>query len=234
MTLSSIRLGWILLLSIILIGCGAAPSPTPDPEIDPKDVLLRAVERIMTLETGEFTLEHREGTTTLLPGLEMHKVYGVADIPDKFRFTVEAEFSNTYIETGVVVIEDQAYMTNFLTGQWEEISQDLLPLNFANLGQTLADIIDSVSDPIMVGVDRIDGRDVFVIRGTVMSNDLSTMVPNAGKGFEVELELWVDRSDYLLRQVVMSGQLVDTDEITTVRVLTLENVDVPVEIVRPE
>ena len=229
-----------LALLILLTSCEVVPSPipsptpTPEPVIDPRDVLLRSVDRVRALETSEFTLAHREGTTVLLPGIEMNQVYGVADIPDKYRFTVEAEVANTFIKTSVVVIEDQAYMTNFLTGQWEEVSLDILPLNFADLGRTLAEIIQAVGQPALVGADRFNGHDVYVIRGKVRSTDLTTLVPNAVPGFDVELELWVEQSEALLLQVVISGQLFDTDAVTTVRVLTLDNIDVPVEIVRPE
>ena len=240
---SSLILTWCLSLALLIlpVGCVAVPPTSPpgptstsEPEIDPRDVLLRAVDRVRALETSEFTLEHRAVTTVLLPGIEMNKVYGVADIPDKYRFNVEAEVANTFVKTSVVVIEDQAYMTNFLTGQWQEVSLDILPLNFADLGRTLAGIIQAVSEPTLVGVDRLDDRDVYVIKGRVMSNDLSTLVPNAAPGFDVELELWVGRSEALLLQVVISGQLLDTDAVTTVRVLTLDNIDLPVTIVLPE
>ena len=238
----SLTLRWCLSLAllILLISCAVAPppipTPTPTPEtvIDPRDVLLRAVDRVLAMKTSEFTLEHREGATVLLPGIEMNQVYGVADIPDKYRFTVEAEVANTFIKISVVVIEDQAYMTNFLTGQWEEVPLNILPLNFADLGRTLAEIIQAVDQPALVGADRFNGHDVYVIKGMVMSNDLTTLAPNAAPGFDVELELWVEQSEALLLQVVISGQLFDTDAVTTVRVLTLDNVDIPVEIVRPE
>ncbi len=222
------------IVTLVLAGCAPPPTPTPETVVDPRDVLLRAVDRVRALKTSEFTLEHREGATVLLPGIEMNQVSGVADIPDKYRFTVEAEAFNTFVKISVVVIEDQAYMTNFLTGQWEEISMDILPLNFADLGRTLADIIQAVDEPALVGADRFDGNDVYVIEGRVRSDDLATLVPNAAPGFTVELELWVERSEALLLQVVISGQLFDTDALTTVRVLTLDNIDIPVEIVRPE
>ena len=96
-----------VLALVLAVGCGPGAIPTIDPRVDANDVLRQSVERVLALESAEFTLEHQEGTTELLPGIEMSKVYGVADIPDKFRFTVEAKVSNTFVETGVVVIGDQ-------------------------------------------------------------------------------------------------------------------------------
>lgn len=230
----STRLLPAIVLLALLPGCGSDSSPTPDPLVDPQEILRQSVERVLALESVEFTLEHQQGTTELLPGIELSKVYGVADIPDKFRFTVEAEVSNTFVEIGVVVIGDQAYMTNFLTGRWQEVPKDVLPLNLSNLGQTLAGIIESVQVPALVGSERWHDYDAYRVRGMVKSDELSALVPNAGSGFDVELELWVDRDQGLLLQVIISGQMLDTDVPETVRVLALDRIDAPVEIAAPE
>ena len=225
---------WLVMVSLALaVSCGPGPTPTLDPRVNAQEILRQAVERLLALESAEFTLEHQVGTTELLPGIEMSKVYGVADIPDKFSFTVEAEDSNTFFETGVVVIGDQAYMTNFLNGQWQEVPKDILPLNFSNLGQTLAGVIESVQGAELVGSERWHDYDAYRIRGLVKSNDLSTLVPNAGDGFDLELELLVDHNQGLLLQVLIAGQIIDADVSETVRVLTLDAIDSAVEINTP-
>jgi hypothetical protein len=224
----------IALVLVFAVGCSPAATPTPDLQIGPQQVLRQAIDRVLALKSGAFTLEHQKGTTVLLPGIEMSKVYGVAEIPDRFRFTVEAEVSNTFVKASVVVIEDQAYMTNFLTGRWQPVAKEVLPLNFANLGQTLGDIIQAVQDPKLVGAEKLNGHDAYHIQGKIRSDDLSTLVPNAGQGFDVVMDLWVERSDFLLRQVWLTGQVVDTDVPDAVRVLTLDEVDIPVDISPPE
>ena len=231
-----VRLGlpWLIMVPLALgVSCGSGPIPTLDPRVNAQEILRQSVERLLVLESAEFTLDHQVGTTELLPGIEMSKVYGVADIPDKIKFTVEAEVNNTFFETGVVVIGDRAYMTNFLNGQWQEVSKDILPLNFSNLGQTLAGVIESVQGPELVGSERGNDYDAYRISGLVKSNDLSTLVPNAGDGFDLELELLVDRNRGLLLQVLIAGQMIDTDLPETVRVLSLDGIDSAVEINAP-
>ena len=44
----------------------------------------------------------------------------------------------------------------------------------------------------------------------------------------------VDRAEGLLLQVLITGQVVPTDNPDTVRALTLDDIDLPVEINRPE
>jgi len=225
---------WLVMTSLALaISCGPSSNPTLDSRVNPQEVLRQSVDRLLVLESAEFTLEHRAGTTELLPGIEMSKVYGMVDIPDKFKFTLEATVSNTFFETGVVVIGDQAYMTNFLNGQWEEVPKDILPLNLSNLGQTLAGVIESVQGPELIGSERGHNYDAYRIRGLVKSNDLSTLVPNAGDGFDLELEFLVDRNRGSLLHVLIAGQMIDTDVPETVRVLTLDGIDSAVEIKAP-
>jgi hypothetical protein len=84
-----------------------------------------------------------------------------------------------------------------------------------------------------VGIEELNHRDAHRIQGTVRSDDLSTLVPNAGEGFDVALELWVDRSESLLLQVLITGQVVDTDLPDAARVLTLDDIDIPVDISPP-
>jgi hypothetical protein len=223
----------LVLVLVIAIGCSSA-TPTPETPVDPQAVLRQAVERVMSLEYGAFILEHRVGSTLLLPGLEMTRVYGVADIPDRFRFTVEAESNGLYIEIDMVVVEDQAYMTNPISGEWQPVPMEVIPFRFANLGQTLADIIESVQNPILTGTEELNDYDTYRIQGQVLSDDLVHLVPGAGSGFDVALELWVDRSEGLLIQVLITGKVVPTDQPDAVRALTLDDLDIPVDITLPE
>jgi hypothetical protein len=59
------------------------------------------------------------------------------------------------------------------------------------------------------------------------------LVPGAGQGFPVQLELWLDRNQGLLQQVHIIGRVVPTDETNTLRQLTLEDINQPVVIEPP-
>ena len=98
-------------------GAGAIPTATLTPEVpvDPRVLLRNSVTNMLQLQSAAFTLEHQKGTTALIPGyLEMRKVSGVVAIPDRFKLTVEAEslVPRSFVQIRVVVIEDQAYITD--------------------------------------------------------------------------------------------------------------------------
>ncbi len=233
--MAAVALGMLVLVAACASG---EQGSTPDglgEDFDPQPTMGHAVTQLLALESAVFTLEHLAGTTTLLPGLEMTKAYGVVEIPGKFTVTVEAQLGSprSYVEIGVVTIDDTAYMTDILSGQWRQVSPDSLPFNVFGLGDTLAGVLDSVRDPELVSVDRLRGFDTYRIRGEIKSQDLALLVPGAGTGFDVGLELWLDRESGLLHQVLITGKVVPTDVDEAVRRLTLDDINVPVNITSP-
>ncbi len=228
------------LLLALAAGCGSgvteAPVKPPEQETDPKVALRQAVFEILRLESAAFTLEHLRGTTALIPGfLEMNKVSGVVDIPDRFRLKVQAEslFPPAFVEINIVVIEDRAFMTDPGTGRWSEQAPESLPINLSNLGRTLANIIEAVEAPTLVGSEELKGYDTYRIGGGIKSQNLSELVPGADEGLDVRLDLWLDRVRSLLLQVLITGRVVSADAADTVRLLTLDDINLPVEISPP-
>ena len=224
----------------LAVGCGSGVTATPGKSgslvIDSKVVLRQAVAELLRLESAAFSLEHLQGTTVLIPGfLEMNKVSGVVDIPDRFRLKVQAESLAplSFVEIRIVVIEDQAYMTDPGTGRWRELSPEILPFNLANLDRTLANIIEAVEVPSTVVSEELRGYDTYHIRGRIKSQALAGLIPGAGEGLDVKLDLWLEQSRSLLLQVMITGMVMPSDDAGTVRVLTLEDINVPVEISPP-
>ena len=230
----------ILLLLASLACSSGPPSPTRLPTeelLDAQAALRGAVIEMLELKTASYVLEHLKGTTALIPGfLEMWKASGVVVIPNKFRVKVEAETvrPRSFVEINVVTILDQAYMTDLITGEWREVEPDSLPFTLANLGNALADIIEAVDAPAFIASERLRGYDTYRIQGRIRSQDLLGLVPGAGEGFDVQLDLWLEQSGSLLLQVLITGKVVPTDRADTLRRLTLDDIDVPVDITPPK
>ena len=235
------RTAWLALGVLLLaqsVACSAAPAKTPvvEQSENPTDLLRRAVSRMLALESAAFTLEHLRGSTNLLPGLEMYKASGVVEVPDKVRLKVEAESTSPrfFVAIDIVTIDGRAYMTNFLTGQWQSVPPESLPFSFADLGRALGDIIEAVEQAELVGMETINGYNAYRIKGRINSQDLSALVPGAAPDFDVRLELWLDEAEAILHQVLITGKVVSTDVPDAVRLLTLDDIDVPVDITVPD
>ena len=227
----------LLLASVACSGAGPTATPTPTPKpVDPREELQRTVESLMALQSVSFDLEHLVGSTNLLPGVLMSRAYGKAVVPGEFDITVEGEllFPRSYLEIGMISLGEQAYMTNLVNGQWEEVSQSSLPINLSDFGATLAGIVEEVQSPRLLGRENIDGVGVYHIGGDITSEVLKGLVPTAGTGFPVTLEMWTERDTGMLRRALITGQVVVTDVAEAQRQLRLEGANQPVTIERPE
>ena len=227
-------------LLVVLVACSAdgpaaTPTPTPKP-VDPREELQRTVESLMALQSVAFDLEHLVGSTNLLPGVLMNRAYGRAVVPGKFDLTVEGEllFPRSYLEIGMISLGEEAYMTNLINGQWEEVSANSLPIDLTDFGATLAGIVEEVQSPQLLGQENLDGVDVYHIGGDITSEVLKGLVPTAGTGFPVALEMWTERETGMLRRALITGQVVLTDVAEAERQLKLEDENEPVTIEPPE
>ena len=238
MVLELKRLGPILvvLLAVSLASCAQSPTTTPIPSptpVDPRVELRRTVDRLIALESVSFVLDQVVGSTELSLGIEMNRAYGRVIVPGKFDVTVEAQVGNLYVELGMASVDGVSYMTNPITGQWAEVPAEAIPINLLTLGRTLAGIVESVQDPEFVGKSTLENHDVHHIRGSVLSEDLRELVPNADQGHRVVLEMWMEQQSGTLRKANITGRVTDSDVPDAQRVLTLDEVNRPVTITPP-
>ena len=228
-----------MVLPVFLAGCGvlsgrsSSPAPT-GPTVSPEALLRDVASQVRSLESASFVLDHQSGSTVLSPGLVMNTVSGEMETPDKVHLVVEAELVSpkAYVELEMVGVEDRFYTSDPVTGEWRQIPLEERPLNFNNLATTLADIIVSVRGPMYLEPQSADGT--TGLEGTVRSEGLAALIPGASEGHEVPVELWLGEKGGTLRQVVLTGPVLSTDAPETVRRLTLDNLNEPVDISVPE
>lgn len=160
----------------------------------------------------------------------------MVDIPGKYRVVVEAQSTTpkAYIEITVVGVGGEVQMTDFFTGRWRVVPQSVLPVDFAQLGITLAGIIEAVTSPELLGTETVAGVKTHQVRGSIKSQELAGLVPGAGQGFDVGVDLWVEMPEGWVLQVLISGRVLSTDIPDAERLLTLGDFDLPVVIDLPQ
>ena len=226
----------LLTIIALLAACSQQPAATPMPSptpVDPRAELRRTVERLLALESVSFVLDQTVGSTVLTPGIEMNRAYGNVAVPARFQVTVEAQVGNLYVELGMSSIDGVSYMTNPITGQWAVVPAESIPINLLSLGSTLAGIVEAVQSPELLGKTTLEDLDVYHIRGSILSEDLLELVPNAGRGHPVTLEMWMEQASGTLRQATITGKVTNDDVPDALRVLTLDGVNQPITIEPP-
>jgi hypothetical protein len=142
----------LLSMAIFLASCGgdaatATPTPTPTTQpLLPQESLSASATRMSTLKSLSFSMTHETGASPLMSGVTMDSLEGQAALPDRFSLDVKAQAAafRAFINIQIIAAEGKAYMTNPISGQWQETNPAALPFNFANLGGTVAGIINAI------------------------------------------------------------------------------------------
>ena len=233
--------GLAIALAVSLLSCAGPTAtpvptspPTPTPLPDPRVILVRAADHLTTDPYLEFVLEHPAGSTPLATGLNLAGAEGVASLPDRFRLALDMEASGTVLKLDVIVVEDQAYMTNLFSGAWEPVLKEQIPFRFDFVTESVANLLSGMNEVTLVGDLVLEGDLVYVIRGEGPTEALTQLIPGALPDSSIPTELWVSKADGRLRQVKLTGPLGVGDLPDTVRAVRLRVLEEAPEIEAPE
>ena len=112
-----------------------------------------------------------------------------------------------------------------------------VPFNFAGLGPTLRDVLFMIrdGDGAITGSESVMGAQTIRVEGNISSEQLSDLITSVDSGHAVTLTFWIDETELsLLRQLRIAGQLYDDDGPETTRLVTIDGINVPVEIELPD
>ena len=86
----------------------------------------------------------------------------------------------------------------------------------------------------MKGAETVQGKETVLIEVVVDSGDLLELITSADPGNEMAITMWIDESELVLRQMRLAGQIYNDDAPETTRLITLEDINVPVDIELPD
>ena len=156
---------WFILVSssalFALVACSSPPEPTPKPSpvpavqptatptpvpLTPSEVAENAAAALEEAGSMWFVLEHENGYTESLGGLELHYIEG-AITSTALSIKAEANLGRIYIEVDAISIDDATWMTNPLTGEWEPFEDENNPLGFIKPVEAVKNILRNLIEP---------------------------------------------------------------------------------------
>ena len=157
------------------------PTPTPTPvPFDPTAVLERSGKAMQDLESFRFELTHNEGGTEFIPALVVEEALGEVVKPDRLSLKFSGTFGGSYaIKSTLVSVGGTTYMTNPLTGTWQEMDDTVSPLGFFNPTVGIAAMMLQLEEPQEVETDR---DDVHRLTGTLPAAALSPLLGSCHTG----------------------------------------------------
>jgi hypothetical protein len=182
--------------------------------------------------------ENHQGTPT---GTDFDIIRAEGDVqrPDKLSASAtvaDGELSGAQAQVQLIVIGDQAWYTNPLTGKFERADQYTGIRTFFDPQHGLATAlgaVTSMSNPVDSSVTSADGTiTCWKITGTVSSDKLASLTgAPVPPGQQIPASVWIGQYDGQIRQVQVSGKLTsfDTDQTTRTIVLSKFNESVNIQ-----
>lgn len=232
---------------VVIAGCSESPSspaettvvppptsipvPTPTP-INVEDLLRRSGEAMSQLNTFHFRLEHNdEGSTPFSDTLDVTEAEGDVVSPDRISISFSGRFGGRFaMRASLITIGDDSYMTNPLTGNWEEVAAEVSPLGFFDPQEGIGAMMTGLRNPTLSSKDgsefRVEGDlDVQALRpllGTVIQDGI------------VRVEVTLDSDTLYLKKAVIEGRATAEDPDGVIRTITLSQHNESISITAPD
>lgn len=221
-----------LVCTILVLCMACTATPAVEPSAD--EIRARSADAMAQLSSFHFTLDLLNGTMPLAGGLAATSVDGSVVAPDRLLVTVKARAANMAVELRAIGIGARQYMTNPLTGQWQDATGSLLLPSLLDPTSGLPAILRQATGLEKRGRQSQAGVDAFHLAGPVPAEQLARLVgaaqPAAGS---VQTELWIGVSDYRLRRARLVGPIVVDDPPGLERILTFSDFDATTRIDPP-
>lgn len=229
MTLLRGRLAIVLAPIVLLAAACGGDSDFDAPSVDAGTLLLAAAERMDSVERFHFELEHENGFTEIVRGLQMERASGDVAGSDRLRAEVRARFGPLNVETGIVILPDQSWLQNPITGAWERESISIESIFNPSEGVTalMRSIAERAAErgAAVTGSARIDGVETYRVEAEVDSGDLTLFAADAPAGLTLRAVVWVGVDDPLVYRVELHGAATRDEPADLVRRLTLSDFD---------
>ncbi|HJM75688.1 MAG TPA: LppX_LprAFG lipoprotein [Dehalococcoidia bacterium] len=221
----------LLLLALTLaVACGDDGAAANLDSVDPSALLLAAADRTEAVTSFHFVLEHENGSTEIVRGLQMKRAEGDVIGSDRLRAEIEASLGPLNLEGSIVILEDKAWITNPLTNRWER--EDLSIEELFDPASGVTALMRGVSAPQLLGTESVDGARSYRVEATVDSSAVQIFGP-APAGQMLEAAVWIGIDDSLVRRIEVRGALRAGEPDDLVRRVTLSQFNVEFEIVAP-
>jgi hypothetical protein len=219
----------LLALAAVLAACDTNPGPAA---MQPDEVLRQAAPKMAALKSFHFNL------ATSKVGKAPANLYitgadGDLARPGKLQATAKALLLGNAVEVQVVADGTAQYMTDPLSKRWQKIPASFNALALLDPGKAIADILASVQTPTAAGTESVDNVPSYRITATVPPASMQALSPEITATAPLSATLWVGSTDFLIRQVQITGALLKDEPATIVRTLKFSNFDTPVTIQLP-
>ena len=217
----------ISLLLLLFLGC----QNNEEINLNPQTVLNDATSRINDWQSFRFRLEHEKGTTTISNGMELRVVEGEVVLPRRVKLTGKATVGGQFIELEIVLIDELSFMTNPLTGKWNQIDPEDSPFGNFDVREVIANILKMMKNPDFLS-SPLKEEDLK-IKGEVIATVFEPLVGLADPNMNAEVHLELDFANMNVKSAKIIGRINPLDPQEVIRIIKIWEVDGNIEVNPP-
>ena len=233
-----VTLALCLLVTIVLsIGCAKSTTTTTTTtpaSLTATQVISKASDKLDTINSFHCTLDQTGGGTPIGMGMEMTKVDGDIVRPDRLKATVTGMVSGISMGIQMISVGKVTYMTNPLTGNWEQLPSQFAVLSVFNPNTGITTIMRGITSLTKLSDEQSAGVICYHLSGSIDSENLSPITGSSVKGTPISVELWVGKDDFLVRSIKLTGKITETEVPGIIRTLNLSNFEEAISIALPQ
>jgi hypothetical protein len=214
------RLFAFLFALAVLAACGGG---SEDVAVDPTKLLADSAARMEGIQRFHYLLEHENGATAIVSGVQMTRAEGDVDGPERLSAAIAGRVATINIDTGIVILGDESWFQSPLTRRWErqEISIDEV---FDPRSGVVA-LMRKAQSPRVTGTERIENVEVHRLEATLASADLTLLPGEPITGKTVKVVAWIGVEDPVVHRIELRGAAAVGEPENIVRRLTLTRFD---------
>ena len=217
-----------LMLGTALLGCEEEPT-----DVDSRAVLDASSSNMKQLAGFHFVYELHQPESA-------QKAEGVQRVEADFKAEGEMQAMVQYLASGslinieVIALADTHYVLFPLAADWTALDPADSPLTKLNLAEGPIKILDNVTSPTFVGVEKRTGKKTYHLTGQVTKEDIESIVGTVSTADVFVADLWIGVDDDLLYEVDVDGPMTDTESSGTWRSIILSHLGVAADIEPPQ
>lgn len=214
------RTAWRLILATTLLAsaCGGGSEPATTFAPEPDVVLAAAAGAMGSVDYVRFKIE-RGGAPVYIDPLDtltFSKAEGQFAAPSSANAVVTLQVGNLNAQIGAVAIDGSTWLTNPITGAWEDAPEgynfDPTTLFDPELGWRPL-LAEGLSDVVWIGEEERDNEPRYHIRATADEDRVAVILAGLIKKQAVDLDMWIDPETGYVREAelatVFEGQTSD-------------------------
>ncbi len=222
-----------LLVAVLAAGCGGDggdEGPTGE------EVVSRASTAFA--DTKSFHLVYDlSGQASGGGGLKLTHADGDVEVADGEQKGIDLDvagaISGIPFESQLVIVGDDGYLKDPLTGAWRELDATQVPGAFFDLVEGVPAVLDSVQSVERVDDEQVAGVDTYHVRGEITARELAAFLGNTPSDKLVPVDLWVGQDDSLIRRIKVTGPVEEGESDDVARTVDLSSFGKTVRVERP-